>query len=262
MRKDMVLMIDVHSHIIFGVDDGPSSLEQSVKMLKEADSIGIRTIVAAPHFHETVYELERVENNYQELLYRAKAYDVDIKLAYEIYVEQGANFHFINRVKSGLDKSGLMLFEFPYRVSPEKCVESVYELNLHKIVPVIAHIERNRSLLRDFGSVVSLIKAGSYIQVDAASILGVYGRKVREYTKKLIRMRLVDMVASNAHCAEDYSKWYLEAYSTVVRWAGKETAVMLFHSNAEKILDENHVFIPNMSKPYDWRNSGAALLQN
>ena len=72
------------------------------------------------------------------------------------------------------------------------------------------------------------------------------------------------MVASNAHCAEDYSSWYLEAYSTVVRWAGKETAVTLFHNNAEKILEEDHgnIFIPTMSKPYSWRNSGAALLQN
>ncbi len=257
-------MIDVHSHIIFGVDDGPSNIEQSLEMLKEADSIGIRTIIASPHFHETVYDLERVENNYQELLYRAKPYDVDIQLAYEIYIEPGINFPFINTAKSSLNKSGLMLFEFPYRVVPDKCIESVYELNLHKIVPVIAHIERNRSLLRNFGSVVSLIKAGSYIQVDAASIVGVYGSKVREYTKKLIQMRLVDMVASNAHCAEDYSKWYLEAYNSVVRWAGKESAVMLFHNNAEKILegDNNNIFIPSVSKPYNWRSSAAALIQN
>lgn len=235
-------MIDVHSHIIYGVDDGPSCIEQSLEMVKEADRIGIRTIVASPHYHESIFNLERAEDNYQELLFAAKDYDVSILLSCEIFADEQNYIRWNNKIKQKANKGGLLLFEFPYNTNPKnlnlrRCIENVHKLRGRNIIPIIAHIERNKYFFRDFTCTVSMIKAGCYIQLDAASIIGVYGKRVRGYSKRLIQMGIADMVASNAHCAEDYSRWYTEAYQIVTRWAGKETAGRLFHHNAKNLLE-------------------------
>ena len=231
-------MIDVHSHIIFGVDDGPSCIEQSLDMIKAADRIGINFIMATPHFQEQIFDLNRVEENYHELLFRARDYDVVLNLAYEIFLDPSYIVQFNNRRLFSPNKSGFILLEFPFGIKPHKCIESIYKMDLQNITPVIAHIERNRSFMKDIRFVETLIRAGCYIQLDAASIIGVYGSRVKEFAKKLIKLRYVDMIASNAHCAEDYSNWYLEAYRKVAHWVGKVEAGMLFNYNAKGIIED------------------------
>ncbi len=230
-------MIDIHSHIIHGVDDGPSTITQSLNMVKEAERLGISVIVASPHYHETVFDLERLEENYQELLYRSGDYEVAINLGYEVFADPHNRLLLKNRKKLGLSKSGIILFEFPFNASPQKCVEMIYRFRLQKIIPVIAHAERNRVFLNKFEYFVAFIKAGCYIQVDAASIAGVYGSRIKDFSRRLLRMKFVDMVASNAHCADDYANWYTEAYNNVSQWVGKEEAGMLFHDNAKSLLE-------------------------
>jgi len=234
-------MIDIHSHIIFGVDDGPATIIQSLNMIKEAERLGIGLIVASPHYHETVFDLEHVEENYQELLYKAGDYDVTINMGYEVFANPNNQALIKNRKKLSLSKSGIILFEFPYNAIPQKCVEMVCKFRLQKIIPVIAHIERNRAFLNKIEYLVAFIKAGCYIQIDAASIAGVYGSKIKEFSKKMLQMKFVDMVASNAHCATDYVEWYTEAYNNVSNWVGKEEASILFHDNAKNILDSRNI---------------------
>lgn len=233
-------MIDIHSHIIFGVDDGPSIITQSLNMVKEAERLGIGLIVASPHYHQTVFDLERVEENYQELLYRASDYDVTINMGYEVFANPNNKALIKNRKKLSISKSGIMLFEFPFNTSPQQCIKMVRKFRMQKIIPVIAHLERNRVFLNKFEYFVALIKAGCYIQIDAASIVGVYGSKIKEFSKKLLKMDLVDMVASNAHCAADYVDWYTLAYINVSQWVGKEEASVLFHDNARSILESEN----------------------
>ena len=230
-------MIDIHSHIIFGVDDGPSTMSQSINMIKEAERLGIGLIVASPHYHETIYDLKCVEENYKELLYRARDYEVAINLGYEVFANPENQTLIKNRKTLYMSKSGVILFEFPFNAIPQKCIEMIYNFRLQKITPVIAHVERNRAFLNRVEYFVAFLKAGCYIQVDAGSIVGVYGSKIKEFTKKLLKMNLVDMVASNAHCAADYVSWYSQAYKNVSQWIGKEEASILFHDNAKNILE-------------------------
>jgi protein-tyrosine phosphatase len=237
--KGTILMIDVHSHIIFGVDDGPSRMEQSIEMVQMAAKLGIRSIVATPHFHEPIFSLNKLEENYQELLTGTRHLEVDICLAYEVFVNPQNPGQTVKPNKLRKNDSGIMLIEFPFGIKPDKCMESICNLNLSGLTPIIAHIERNRTFLNDIGSIVSLVKAGCFLQVDAASIAGVYGSRIKDFSKRLIQLRLVDMVASNAHCPEDYERFYMVAFANVVRWAGDETAEMLFETNASRILHDN-----------------------
>jgi protein-tyrosine phosphatase len=230
-------MIDIHSHIIFGVDDGPSTMAQSINMIKEAERLGIGQIVASPHYQETIFDLKCVEENYQELLYRARDYDVTISMGYEVFLNPESQTLIKNQKKLSMSKSGIILFEFPFNADPQKCIEMVANFKLQKITPVIAHIERNRVFINKYEYFVAFIKAGCYIQLDAASVIGVYGSKIKEFSKKLVKMNLIDVVASNAHCSNDYANWYMQAYTNVSQWVGREAAKQLFHDNAKSILE-------------------------
>ncbi len=233
-------MIDIHSHIIFGVDDGPSTIMQSLDMVKEAERLGISVVVATPHYHETVFNLEYVEENYRELLYKARDYDVTINMGYEVFANPINQALIKHRKKLSIGKSEIILFEFPFNICPQKCIEMVCMFRLQKIIPVISHIERNRVFLNKIEYFVALIKAGCYIQLDAASIVGIYGSQIKDFSKKLLQMDFVDMVASNAHCANDYVDWYMQAYNNVSQWVGKEKASLLFHDNPKNILDSGN----------------------
>jgi protein-tyrosine phosphatase len=230
-------MIDVHCHIIHGVDDGPSTIEQSLRMVEEAEKLGIRVIIATPHYQEDVFELERVEENYQELLLKSRDYGVAIKMGYEVFLNPFNPVFAKNSKRLTLNRTGRMLFEFPFDSKPAYCFEAINRLQLQNIVPIIAHPERNRNFLNNFGELVNFIKAGCLIQVDAASIAGVYGMRVKEFTKHLIKMNFVDMVASNAHYANDYTNWYMEAYKNVAQWADQYYTHRLFYLNAKNMLD-------------------------
>ncbi|MDF2988025.1 MAG: Protein-tyrosine-phosphatase [Eubacterium sp.] len=230
-------MIDIHSHIIHGVDDGPSNITESLRMIKEAERLGIGTVVASPHYQESVFSLDRVDENFQELLYKAQDYDVTINLWYEVFANPNSPALMRNRKKLSLNRTGTILFEFPFNAQPQKCVELVWKFRMQKITPIIAHVERNRAFINKIEYFVAFIKAGCLIQVDAASIVGVYGPKIKEFSKKLVQMKFVDMVASNAHSAMDYANWYSEAYKNVSNWVGKEDAGLLFHTNAKNILE-------------------------
>ncbi len=230
-------MIDIHSHIIHGVDDGPSNITESLKMIKEAERLGISLVVASPHYQESVFSLDRVEENFQELIYKARDYDVKINLWYEVFANPDSHSLMKNRKKLSLNKTKNILFEFPFNAQPQKCVEMVLKFRMQKITPVIAHIERNRAFINKIEYFVAFIKAGCLIQADAASIAGVYGSRIKEFSKKLVQMKFVDMVASNAHSASDYANWYSEAYKNVTNWVGKEDAGSLFHTNAKNILE-------------------------
>jgi protein-tyrosine phosphatase len=230
-------MIDIHSHIIFGVDDGPCTIEKSISMIYNAEKAGIKTIVATPHSHETFFETERLYENYQELLYRIHEYDIILKLGYEVFMNPFLPAVDKKNIGLTLDNTRYLLFELPFNTSPKSGFEVLYSIRLKDYIPILAHPERNRRFLKNFNELSGYINAGCMIQIDAGSIIGVYGRDIKEFVKKLVKQNRVDFVASNAHCAEDYTNWYLKAYSQVSKWSGEDNANRLFESNAESILN-------------------------
>lgn len=230
-------MIDVHSHVVFGVDDGPSTMEESLRMISEAEELGVKVIIATPHYQEKLFDTDRVISNYQELVYRAGCYDVSIRLGREVLLSHSMISDIKNMKSLTLDNSKYLLFEFPFNAVPIYAQEAVYRLQLENITPVIAHPERCKNFLYNMETFKGFIKAGCLVQLDAASVIGIYGRAVREFAKRLIKMDMVDFVASDAHNTEAYSDWFRKAYMTVIQWAGKETADRMFFTNAEAIVN-------------------------
>jgi protein-tyrosine phosphatase len=229
-------MIDIHSHIIYGVDDGPSSIKESIRMVLEAEELGIREIVATPHFQGNLFDCEKALENFQELVMRTIDCGIKLHMGYEVFLDIEIAARIKAKEKITINDSKYLLFELPFDNVPHYSYEMLYKLHLEGIVPIIAHPERNRKFVRDFGSFAGLVEKGCLVQIDAASILGVYGSEIKSFAKKLITHNIVHFVASDAHCVNDYKDWYLAAYRKVIRWAGEEYARGLFSRNPQKVL--------------------------
>ncbi|MDD4413228.1 MAG: phosphoesterase [Oscillospiraceae bacterium] len=231
-----VSLIDIHTHIVFNVDDGPSSIEESLRMVSEAKKIGVQSITATPHFNEELYNIYDKDNNFEELKNRVKENDIKLFPGYEVFLTEHTPDDVKHKSDLTLNHSRYILFELPFDHVPEHVRKVISRLNYKRYTPILAHPERYRYFVNDFNLFISVIGFGCLVQADAASIIGIYGNDVKRFTNKLIKMDLVHCVASNAHCADDYIKWYVPAYKQVEKWTNQKTAGRLFYDNPENIV--------------------------
>lgn len=235
-QQEVINMIDIHSHIIFNVDDGPSSLKKSIKMVQTAERLGVKHIIATPHYNNLLSSTDKIVENFSILSSRMADCDVQLHIGYEVLVSPFT----IEKVKllktKTLDHSNYILFELPFDHIPEYIDKLLYEFHAEKIIPILAHPERYRTFVKDFNSFINFIEKGCLAQIDAGSIIGEFGKEAKQFAKKLLKLNLAQFVASDAHCTEHYTNWYLPAYNQVKRWAGEEYANQVFNENAKKIL--------------------------
>jgi protein-tyrosine phosphatase len=229
-------MIDIHSHVIFGVDDGPSEIKESIRMVLEAEELGITDIIATPHFNREFCNTEKVNENYNEIKRRVAGCGINIHLGYEVSVSSLISSE--NRMNPGLAlaKSKYLLFELPFDNLPVYTYDIIQNMHSRNIIPVIAHPERNTDFLKNFDAFLGFVENGCLVQVDAPGILGFYGSKVKGFVKKIIKLNLVHFVASDSHCADDYTQYYLQAYNQVKHWVGEEHTKRLFEINPGRVL--------------------------
>ncbi|KNY25565.1 tyrosine-protein phosphatase [Pseudobacteroides cellulosolvens] len=229
-------MIDIHSHLIFDTDDGPSTIKESIRMVLEAEKIGIKTIIATPHYKKNVFNIDNAEKNFKELLIRLADCDIELRLGYEVFVESLLLDCIDNKRIFTLNNSQYLLFELPFDVYPANTVDIILNLHLENIIPIIAHPERHIYFQRDFGKFLGLIEAGCMVQLDAGSIMGIHGRKSKAFCKKVLKLGLAQFIASDAHSAKDYTNLFLPSYHKVVKWVGTDYAESLYRRNQELIF--------------------------
>lgn len=228
-------MIDIHCHIIFGVDDGPSTVKDSIRMILEAEKIGVNKIIVTPHYNKNVYKPDKILENFYNVKSRIRDFGIDLFLGYEVFLVSSINDIFLQKDRYTLNKSKYLLFELPFDIMPVNINETVLKLHAEGIIPIIAHPERNMYFVRNMQKFIDFIETGCLVQLDAASIVGIHGSNVKKFAKKLIDLNLVQFVASDAHKPEDY-ELYKKAYDIVKNWAGKEYSDKIFTYNQEVII--------------------------
>lgn len=229
-------MIDIHSHVLPGIDDGAPTLEVAKLMLDEAQKAGVRVIVATPHFSRELHENGMIDQVFDAVRNEALRFGIKLLKGYEVKIH-----HYPGRMPrdfSGLDLAGtkLILLELPLDSVPSYTPDLVYRVQLQGFVPIIAHPERCRRLGRDREMLEELLDAGCLLQIDAASITGVNGGRAKRFARKLIKKGKASFVASDAHRPYGYSVWYTKAYKKVVKWVGQDKADDLFRNNAADIF--------------------------
>jgi protein-tyrosine phosphatase len=196
-------LIDLHSHILPGLDDGARSIAESVELARSALDDGIEVLAATPHVRDdyptAAATMESTVGEVRRVL-RERGVPLDLRKGGEIAIE------WLDRLSPDeLRRFGLggnphyLLVEFPYYGWPLRLSHWVFQLKLNGITPVLAHPERNADVQADPERLRHLVEAGALVQVTAASLDGRIGRSSEETGLELVETGLAHLIASDAH---------------------------------------------------------------
>lgn len=233
-------MIDIHTHLLFGVDDGPKTIEESVEMLKYAKEQGIDTIILTPHYRRGMFSFdkEQVLENFQKLQPYAKQIGIDLYLGTEFHVNGDIIEYLENGRCLALAEGSYVLTEYEYETEYSYIHKMTQKLMLHGYTPVIAHVERYGCLVSDIAKVETLKEMGAFIQVNADAILGKDNWRVKQFCKKLFKLGLVDIVASDSHGMKRRSCNMKKCKEYIVKKYGESVARKVTEKNPRKLLGE------------------------
>jgi protein-tyrosine phosphatase len=239
-------MIDLHSHFLFGVDDGAKNSDVTVQMLAQAESVGISKLLATPHVNEmmTPVVAHQIKESFHSIfqLIRKAGIDVQIKLAGEVnFLSNDLDLDEYNWVIIGMENKHILV-ETPFQSIPQRYSQILFNLRLKKITPLLAHPERNIKLQNDPSQLIEWIHQGCLIQVDAGSITGQFGKKCQRFAERLLFARAVHIVSSDAHGPQGRNYHVLkDAYKEVETLVDNSYAQLLFEQNPGKIWDGGKV---------------------
>ncbi|MEK7399075.1 MAG: CpsB/CapC family capsule biosynthesis tyrosine phosphatase [Candidatus Poribacteria bacterium] len=232
-------MIDIHSHILPGVDDGAKSIQNSIDMLRNASKAGVRIIVATPHLLSGMFENgipERLDliKKLQNLADR-NAIKIQIKPGYECYIspkmirlgEKLFEWTINNNRK-------YMLLELPMQNMPLFVDNTLDSIKKMGITPIIAHPERYVNVIKDPKILIKFIEMGCVIQLNAGSILNYYGRTVRNTARTLLERNYIHVVASDMHSTSSFM--LSQALSAASALIGFDKASQMFDEIPYKIV--------------------------
>ena len=234
-------MIDIHSHIIFGVDDGAKTLQQSIDMVYEAKTAGFDKIIVTPHYMEEYYEQNKMQiaEKIKELQEQVPI-DIQIFQGNEIYITNHIN-SLLEEKASTLNNSRYVLFELPINAEPLNITEVVYQILEEHRIPILAHPERYPYIQKNPNKLISLIEDGVFMQCNYGSILGIYGKEAKDTMKKLLEHHMVHFLGSDAHRpATIYSK-IEQAVEKIEECVGKDKTQLLTTIYPEAILQNEPI---------------------
>jgi protein-tyrosine phosphatase len=238
-------MVDIHCHILPGIDDGPLSWELTAEMCRIAARDGITHIVATPHCnHEFAYDRNRYAEMLGELSDAGKG-----KLTFSL----GCDFHFSqDNIQDALahpqrytiGESQYLLVEFSDFGAPSEVKQDLLLISSSGMVPIITHPERNRPLLNKPERVLELVEQGCLVQVTASSFAGRWGSRSQKMAEWLLQRQAIHVIASDAHDPARRPPVLSEAHKAVTELAGAEVADALLVQNPAAIVDGESLLGP------------------
>ena len=197
-------MMDMHCHILYGIDDGCKTIKESIETIKKMKSIGFDTIVLTPHYIEdssfkadNSLKLERLEILKEELL--KNSIEINLFLGNEIFINENIDELIINKEIRSINNSRYILVELPFNNKILNLDDYIYELRLKGYKVIIAHPERYTYLQNDYKLVKKLYDSGVLFQINYGSIIGQYGIGALKLVKKLLKDDMVNFISTDIH---------------------------------------------------------------
>ena len=231
-------LVDIHSHVVWGVDDGPSSNEASLAMLRSASEHGTALIVATPHSNS--------EYSYHQELIDARVLQLSAITDGKPQLFRGCDFHLnfenldsllLQPPRYTINGKQYLLVECPPTYVGSHTESVLQRLLDARIVPIVTHPERNVVLQRKLSRVEAWVDHGCLVQVTALSITGSFGRPAQRAAERLLARGLVHVAASDAHDPEHRHPRLDQAYNAVRSRYGPSTAQLLFRDNPLSIVE-------------------------
>jgi protein-tyrosine phosphatase len=237
--------VDIHSHILYGLDDGAQTFEQSVAMLEIAAGGGTTDIVATPH-SDLMYP-------FQPELIAERMAQLQAAVADRIRIHHGCDFHLhfeniqdclAHPARYTINHLRYLLVEFADVHIPRTTEEVFTRMVDQGITPIITHPERNPLLRRRFDDISKWVRSGCLVQVTAQSFLDRFGKPARQAAEQLMDRRLVHFIASDAHDTGDRTPRLREAFASIVNRYGTAHATSVFVDNPRATLTGQFLEVP------------------
>lgn len=224
-------MIDIHCHLLPGIDDGAKSFDQALLMARAAVADGIRFSVMTPHIHPGRYDntriiIERATRDFRRKLRQARiplqiGMAAEVRLSPEILAlleEDEIPFY------GELNGFRLMLLEFPHSHIPPGADKLVDKLLERRIRPIIAHPERNKDIMRDLRKITPFVEMGCFLQLTASAIAGRFGEQVHKRALQILELDVFKVLATDAHNLKARLPELREGRDAAARIVGEKAA--------------------------------------
>jgi len=196
-------MIDIHSHILPGIDDGSKNVNMTLDMLKIAEADGTTEIVATPHFcrghGETSYEdVKNLVMDFNSLV-KKEGMTININYGQEVYYSENMIEDYKNGIIGTINDSRYLLFELPMNKFYRETFDMLYELQVMDIVPILAHPERYKPIIDKPSNINKFIDEGILFQMNSGSLTGAFGANVKKTANILLDNGIYNFIGSDAH---------------------------------------------------------------
>jgi protein-tyrosine phosphatase len=236
-------MIDIHCHLLPGIDDGARTLDEALTMARASVDDGVNFAVMTPHLHPGRYENTRSTIELQLQLFRNALRKENIPLHIGMAAEVRLSPEVLSLIEQDevpflgeLDGYRIMLLEFPHGHIPPGADNLVARLLQQKIRPIIAHPERNKDVMRNLAKIEPFIEMGCLLQITAGALLGGFGEGAYLCAQQLLEYEVFTVLASDAHNLKARCPGLREGMDAAAEILGKEAAYDLVYKNPLSIV--------------------------
>ena len=240
-------MIDIHTHILPGLDDGARDMEDALAMAELSARSGVHTVVATSHANTGGYFREYHVGEYlrrlEEFQNVLRVEDIPLRIlpGMEIYMTEGA----VDRIRRGemisINHTDYFLTEFSFGIEQEEMDELLDELMELDVIPVIAHPERYRCVQNSARGIYEWMERGCLTQVNRGSIFGKFGSEAKRCVDHLLNKHMVTCIASDAHKPYERTTYMADIKEYMEREYSFEYSKKLLYDNPKKILEGEKV---------------------
>ncbi len=249
-------MIDLHNHILPQIDDGSRSVEETIEMGRIAETDGITKIIITTHHRRPQYLtdkqdiLEKVK--FTNELFQKENINIEIFPGMEILINEDIPLKLKNNELLSLNNSSYLLIEFPMREEIDYIDDVLHEVKVQGYKPVIAHPERYLKVMKDPNYVKHLIEEGCYIQINANSLKGSFGKESKETVEILVKHKMVHLISTDAHSSNARAPRMSQSIE-LMKAISDQDYVDYVMSNAHKVFNDQDI---DRVKPIEYQKQG------
>ncbi len=238
----MTEIIDIHSHILPGVDDGAKDMDMTMEMIRIYKRNGVNKIIVTPHYVKnssmstSLEDIKKVLEEVRQEIERA-ALDFEIYLGHEIYLCRDL----LDKLETGkvgtMNGTSYVFVELPQMDIPDYTRGLIRELVDAGYRPILSHPEKNTLIIEDINIVYDFIQDGALIEVDIPSVCGNFGRDVKRASQKLLKHKMVHFLATGAHSSIRRTPRIDSGIGEIEELIGEELFKRLTYDNPKKVIE-------------------------
>ncbi len=239
-------MIDLHCHILPGIDDGSNNMAQSIQMAREAEKAGFSIICCTPHYLDNRYIVPRDEvstliTDLQNELVRENI-NIQLAIGNELYITEYVDELLNNKLISTLNDSKYLLMELPMNYPVTILEDIIFKIQNFNLVPILAHPERYSYVQKDPNFLIDLINRGVLFQGNYASLIGKYGNEAQKTLKILLQHDMIHFLSSDTHRDNSIFTQFDSIFNELNKIISPSMIDKLTNINPKKVIDNEDVF--------------------